>query len=65
MDQFYTAISLFRQRKYDQCITVCNSLLEKSPLDQGPWELKLQAMTQRVYVDDVEDDDVGGEYPPN
>lgn len=57
MDQFYLAISLFRRKKYDECITLCNELLQKNPEQKGPWELKMRAMIQRVYVDDIETDD--------
>lgn len=28
-----------------------------NPEQKGPWELKMRAMTQRVYVDDIEADD--------
>lgn len=57
MDEFYKAISLFRRKKYDDCINVCNELLQKNPQLKGPYELKMRAMTQRVYVDDIEADD--------
>lgn len=57
MDSFFVAISLYRRRKYDECIDICNDLLQKNALHQGPWELKMRAMTQRVYVDDIEADD--------
>ncbi|XP_058060381.1 tetratricopeptide repeat protein 8 [Anopheles bellator] len=57
MDNFFAAISLFRRRKYDECIEVCNVLLQHNALHQGPWELKMRSMTQRVYIDDFEADD--------
>lgn len=57
MDQFYLAISLFRRKKFEECINVCNELLQKNPQQKGPWELKMRAMIQRVYVDDIEADD--------
>lgn len=38
---------------------MCNQLLANSPQQQGPWELKMRAMTQRVYVDDIEAEDDG------
>jgi hypothetical protein len=64
MDPYYKALSLFRLRKYEPCIELCNQLLANSPQLQGPWELKMRAMTQRVYVDDIEaeDDGVVGSY---
>lgn len=54
MDPFVKALSLFRLRKYEQCIEICNQLLINNPTLQGPWELKMRSMTQRVYVDDIE-----------
>ena len=54
MDPFYKALSLFRLRKYEECIEICNQLLNSNPSLQGPWELKMRSMTQRVYVDDIE-----------
>lgn len=64
MDIFFEAISLYRRRKYDLCIEKCNSLLQtNAALQQGPWELKMRAMTQRVYIDDIEaNDGVIGKY---
>lgn len=57
MDPFYEAVSLYRRRKYDECIDVCNNLLKSNVELKGPWELKMRAMTQRVYLDDIEADD--------
>lgn len=57
MDPFYRAISLYRRKNYDECISCCNELLQKNAQLKGPWELKMRAMTQRVYVDDIEADD--------
>lgn len=57
MDPFYKAISLFRRKRYEDCINICNELLQANPQLKGPWELKMRAMTQRVYVDDIEADD--------
>lgn len=31
---FFTALSLFRRKKYDECTAACTELLRKSPLDQ-------------------------------
>lgn len=63
MDLFFEAISLYRRRKYDLCIEKCNALLQKNVFHQGPWELKMRAMTQRVYIDDIEaNDGVVGRY---
>ena len=34
MDPLFMACSLFRRRKYDECIKICTSLLEKNEFDQ-------------------------------
>ncbi|KAH1009550.1 hypothetical protein HUJ04_001889 [Dendroctonus ponderosae] len=57
MDPMYLALSLFRRRHYDKCIDVCTSILDKQPLDQAAWCLKMRALTQRVYVDDLESEE--------
>lgn len=63
MDAYFQAISLFRRRNYDQCIEVCNLLLiqqrkgEHTHHQGRAWELKIRAMTQRVYIDEIEADD--------
>lgn len=53
----YLAISLYRRKKYDECIQKCNTLLKNNSFHKGPWELKMRSMTNRVYVDDIEADD--------
>ncbi|XP_030753275.1 tetratricopeptide repeat protein 8 [Sitophilus oryzae] len=57
MDPMYLALSLFRRRHYDKCIDICTSILDKQPLDQAAWCLKMRALTQRVYVDDLESEE--------
>lgn len=54
MDPYLKALLLFRVRRYEQCVDICNQLLANNVTLQGPWELKMRAMTQRVYVDDIE-----------
>ncbi|EFA10327.1 tetratricopeptide repeat protein 8 [Tribolium castaneum] len=58
MDPLYLALSLFRRRKFDKCAEVCSEILESQPLDQAAWCLKMRALTQRVYVDDIESEDL-------
>lgn len=58
MDPLYQALSQFRRRHYDKCADICTEILEKQPLDQAAWCLKMRALTQRVYVDDLEAEDV-------
>ncbi len=63
MDPFYSAVSLYKRRKYEECIEICNQLLQKNALHQGPWELKMRAMTARVYIDDIEaEDEITGTF---
>lgn len=61
MDPFYNALSLFRRRKFDRCTEVCTDILEKQPLDQAAWCLKMRALTQRIHIDDLEDEGTVGE----
>lgn len=63
MDPLFKAISLFRLRKYEKCIEICNELLASDPAIKGPWELKMRAMTQRVYIDDIEAEEDAVEDP--
>lgn len=64
MDPFFKALSLFRLRQYEECSEICNQLLATNSSLQGPWELKMRSMTQRVYVDDIEaeEDAVAGSF---
>ncbi|XP_057651035.1 tetratricopeptide repeat protein 8 isoform X1 [Diorhabda carinulata] len=58
MDPMYLALSLFRKRHYDKCIDVCSDILQKQPLDQAAWCLKMKALTKQVYVDDIESEEI-------
>ncbi|KAJ8967484.1 hypothetical protein NQ314_002798 [Rhamnusium bicolor] len=58
MDPMYLALSLFRRRRYDKCVDICTSILDKQPLDQAAWCLKMRALTERVYVDDIESEEI-------
>lgn len=60
MDPFYLAVSLYRRRKYNKCIEICNQLLETKIQQFNENQisvLKMRAMTQRVFVDDIEAED--------
>lgn len=57
MDPLYKALSLFKKRKYSDCVDVCTELLELQPYDQAVWTLKMRALTQIVYVDDIESEE--------
>lgn len=60
MDLLYQALSQYRRRQYDKCVDICTAILDKQPLDQAAWCLKIKALTQRVYVDDLESEDTFG-----
>lgn len=32
--ELFTALSLFRRQKYEECASICTDLLKKNPLDQ-------------------------------
>ncbi len=53
------ACSLFRRRKFDECVKITSQVLEKNPNDQAAWALKMRALTEQVYVDEIEIDEDG------
>lgn len=57
MDPYFQAVSFYRRRAYDECINVCTELLQINIAQPGAWELKMRAMTMRVYMDDIETED--------
>lgn len=57
LDEVHRALYLYRQRKYDSCVDLCNKLMLNSVHQKMVYELKMRAMTQRVYIDDIEADD--------
>jgi tetratricopeptide repeat protein 8 len=59
MDPLFGAHSLFRRRRFDECIDICSQLLDKNPYDQAAWFLKTRALTEQVYVDEVDMDEEG------
>lgn len=62
MDSFYDALSQFRCRHYHECVDICTNILEKQPLDQATWCLKMRALTMRGYLDDIDGDDMAGDF---
>ncbi|KAM8783010.1 tetratricopeptide repeat protein 8 isoform 3-T3 [Rhynchonycteris naso] len=68
MEPLLLAWSYFRRRKFQLCADLCTQMLEQSPYDQEPgaelavsqaaWILKARALTEMVYVDEI---DVGQE----
>uniref|UniRef100_A0AC34Q0D1 Tetratricopeptide repeat protein 8 n=1 Tax=Panagrolaimus sp. JU765 TaxID=591449 RepID=A0AC34Q0D1_9BILA len=59
LDPFYKALLLFRINKIDACHEECGKILERNPLDQAAWSLKLACFTEEVYVDELENDEAG------
>ncbi|XP_061824744.1 tetratricopeptide repeat protein 8 isoform X3 [Nerophis lumbriciformis] len=67
MDPLFLAWSYFRRRKLQQCSDICSKLLQDSPYDQdsslsiaeAAWSLKTRALTEMVYIDEVEVDQEG------
>jgi tetratricopeptide repeat protein 8 len=59
MDPFFLATSRFNRKKYDECITICDEMLEKNDKDQAAWLLKCRALTKKSWVDDLEIDEEG------
>ncbi|KAL4613162.1 tetratricopeptide repeat protein 8 isoform X1 [Arapaima gigas] len=73
MDPLFLAWSYFRRRKLQQCADLCSKILEDSPYDQvadcsislcgcyiqAAWSLKTRALTEMVYIDEVDVDQEG------
>uniref|UniRef100_A0AAY4AQS2 Tetratricopeptide repeat protein 8 n=1 Tax=Denticeps clupeoides TaxID=299321 RepID=A0AAY4AQS2_9TELE len=59
MDPLFLAWSYFRRRKFQRCADICTKVLEDSPYDQATWSLKTRALTEMVYIDEVDVDQEG------
>uniref|UniRef100_A0A3B5A3Q5 Tetratricopeptide repeat domain 8 n=1 Tax=Stegastes partitus TaxID=144197 RepID=A0A3B5A3Q5_9TELE len=59
MDPLFLAWSYFRRRKLQQCSDICTKILQDNPYDQAAWSLKTCAITEMVYIDEVEVDQEG------
>ncbi|KAM9341646.1 tetratricopeptide repeat protein 8 isoform 4-T4 [Symphorus nematophorus] len=59
MDPLFLALSYFRRRKLQQCSDICTKILQDNPYDQAAWSLKTRALTEMVYIDEVEVDQEG------
>ncbi|KAI5619531.1 tetratricopeptide repeat protein 8 [Silurus asotus] len=59
MDPLFLAWSYFRRRKFQKCSDLCTKVLEDNPFDQAAWSLKTRALTEMVYIDEVEVDQEG------
>ncbi|KAI6188863.1 hypothetical protein M3Y98_00400100 [Aphelenchoides besseyi] len=59
LDSFYLSLMYFRMNKIEEASAECTKILEKNPLDQAAWSLKLACFTEEVYVDELENDEAG------
>ncbi|XP_058511317.1 tetratricopeptide repeat protein 8 isoform X3 [Ochotona princeps] len=59
MEPLFLAWSYFRRRRFQLCADLCTQVLEKSPYDQAAWILKVRALTEMVYIDEVDVDQEG------
>uniref|UniRef100_G3NXV8 Tetratricopeptide repeat domain 8 n=1 Tax=Gasterosteus aculeatus aculeatus TaxID=481459 RepID=G3NXV8_GASAC len=59
MDPLFLALSYFRRRKLQQCSDICTKILQDNPYDQAAWSLKTRALTEMVYIDEIEVDQEG------
>lgn len=59
MDPFFLAQSKYNRQKWDECIDICTTLLDKNAKDEAAWLLKCRALTKKSYIDDLEIDEEG------
>lgn len=59
MNPLYLAHSRLRRRRFDDTLSICSDVLEKNPLDQQAWFLKVRATTLKNWVDDTELEEEG------
>ena len=57
MEKFNLAISRFYRKKYDDCIKICDTILEQSPNDLSAQLLKTHCIRRKNYVDHLESDE--------
>ncbi|KAK6038668.1 hypothetical protein COOONC_23827 [Cooperia oncophora] len=58
-DGLFKALRLYRNNQIQACEEECTKLLRKNPLDQAAWALKLSCLTDPVYVDELENEEIG------
>jgi tetratricopeptide repeat protein 8 len=59
MDPLWLAMSKFRRGKIEECISLCDEILSRTPSDQATWFLKTKAVIKQNYIDDIELDEEG------
>lgn len=60
MDPLYEALIYLKNKKYDKCIEHSTKILNKTPLDQTAWALKMRAMTRKVQIDEMDIEGING-----
>ncbi|CAJ0939598.1 unnamed protein product, partial [Mesorhabditis belari] len=58
-DVLFRALKLYNQNEIDKCEEECTKILQKNPLDQAAWTLKLSCLTESLYIDELDNNDVG------
>ncbi|VDL72728.1 unnamed protein product [Nippostrongylus brasiliensis] len=58
-DGLFKALRLYRSNQIEACEQECTKLLNKNPLDQAAWALKLCCLTDSMYVDELENEELG------
>ncbi|VDN06071.1 unnamed protein product [Thelazia callipaeda] len=59
IDPFLEALIYFKHNNIEKTIQICTKILEKNPNDQTAWGLKLNCLTERLYIDELENDVCG------
>ena len=54
MDPLYLALSSYRKRKFAICADICTEILQEDACQRAAWLLKMRALTQQVFYDDLE-----------
>ena len=49
MDPFFLAVSRFNRQKFDECIAICSTMLEKNPYDQVNSNLIKSLIVTRLH----------------
>lgn len=57
VDQLWLARSKLDRNKLDECIEICDALLNEHPGDQAAWFVKCKAVIRLNFIDDIELDE--------
>jgi len=59
LDPLYLALLYYRLNRIEDAHKECGRLLDRNPLDQAAWSLKLACFAEEVFVDELENDEAG------